>query len=74
METFFALVQDGIKWNFKTAAASHHGDVWERFFCSVRSVFTSVLKQQILDDEGVHTVSCEAEAILNDRPITNQSL
>lgn len=47
-----ALVQDGIKWNFNTAAASHHGGVWARLICSVKSVLTSVLKQQILDDEG----------------------
>ncbi|XP_053274096.1 uncharacterized protein LOC128436341 [Pleuronectes platessa] len=68
-----ALVQDGIKWSFNTPAASHHGGVWERLIRSVKSVLTSVLKQQILDDEGLQTVFCEAEAILNDRPITKVS-
>ena len=68
-----AFVQDGIKWNFNTAAASHHGGVWERLIRSVKGVLTSVLKQQILDDEGLHTVFCEAEAILNDRPLTKVS-
>lgn len=39
----------------------------------VRVVLSSVLNQQTLDDEGLHTVLCEAEAILNDRPITKVS-
>ena len=36
----------------------------------VRKVLCSVLHQQSLDDEGLHTILCEVEAILNDRPIT----
>lgn len=39
----------------------------------MKSVLTSVLKQQILDDEGLQTIFCEVEAILNDRPITKVS-
>ncbi|XP_032437291.1 uncharacterized protein LOC116731570 isoform X3 [Xiphophorus hellerii] len=65
-----ALVQDGINWHFNIPAASHHGGIWERLIRSVKSVLTSVLKQQVLDDETLQTVFCEAEAILNDRPIT----
>lgn len=65
-----ALVQDGINWHFNTPAASHQGGIWERLICCVRSALPSVLKQQIVDDEALQTVFCEAEAILNDRPIT----
>lgn len=32
-----------------------------------------MLRQQSLDDEGFHTVLFEAEAMLNDRPITKLS-
>lgn len=32
-----------------------------------------MLRQQIFDDEGFHTGLCEAEAMLNDRPITKLS-
>ena len=39
----------------------------------VRKVLCSVLHQQSLDDEGLHTILCEVEAILNDRPITKVS-
>lgn len=36
-------------------------------------VLCSITNQQVLDDEGLHTVFCEVEAILNDRPITPSS-
>ena len=41
--------------------------------CIFRHVLNSVLHQQTLDDDGLHTVMCEVEAILNDRPITQLS-
>ncbi|KAK0153450.1 hypothetical protein N1851_004864 [Merluccius polli] len=39
----------------------------------IRRVLSSVLRQQTLDDDGFHTMLCEVEAILNDRPITKLS-
>ena len=39
----------------------------------VRRALNSVLHQQTLDDDRLHTVMCEVEAILNDRPITQLS-
>ncbi len=39
----------------------------------VRRILNSVLHQRMLDDDGLHTVMCEVEAILNDRPITKLS-
>lgn len=71
MESTF--VQEGVKWSFNTPAASHQGGVWERLIRSVRSVLTSVVGQQTLDEEGLQTLFCEVEAILNDRPITRVS-
>lgn len=62
------LAQGGINWH--TPAASHQGGIWERLIRSVRSVLISVLKQQTVDDECLQTVFREAEAILNDRPLT----
>lgn len=67
------FVQEGVKWSFNTPAASHQGGVWERLIRSVRSVLTSVVGQQTLDEEGLQTLFCEVEAILNDRPITKVS-
>ena len=68
-----ALLQKGIDWSFNTPGASHHGGVWERLIRMVRKVLFSVLQQQSLDDESLHTILCEVEAILNDRPITKVS-
>ena len=39
----------------------------------MKSVLTSVLQQQTLDDEGLQTILCEVEAILNNRRITRVS-
>lgn len=68
-----ALLQDGIRWSFNPPGASHHGGVWERIIRMVRKILTSVLHLQTLDDDGLHTVLCEVESILNDRPITKLS-
>ncbi|KAK7922690.1 hypothetical protein WMY93_009592 [Mugilogobius chulae] len=68
------MLQRGIKWNFNPPAGSHHGGAWERLIRSVRKVLNSTLRVQNLDEEGLHTVLCEAEAILNSRPITKASL
>lgn len=67
------LLQKGVKWVFNTPAASHHGGAWERLVRSVRKVLNSILKTQILDEESLVTVFCEAEAIVNSRPITKAS-
>lgn len=68
-----AMAQRGIKWSFNPPAGSHHGGVWERIIRMIRKILSSVLRQHTLDDEGLQTVLCEAEAMLNDRPITKLS-
>ena len=67
------MAQKGIKWSFNPPAGSHHGGIWERVIRMVRRILNTVLCQQRLEDEGFHTVLCEVEAILNDRPITQLS-
>ncbi len=68
-----AVMQKGIKWIFNPPAASHHGGAWERQIHTVRKILCSVLKQQIMDDEGLQNVLCEVESIINDRPTTKTS-
>lgn len=68
-----ALLPDGIEWSFNPPAASHHGGVWERLIRSIRQVLNSTLHQQTTDDEGLHTLFCEVEAILNSRPLSTVS-
>jgi hypothetical protein len=68
-----ALLPDGIQWSFNPPAASHHGGVWERLIRSGRHVLNSTLHQQSIDDEGLQTLFCEVEAILNNRPLSTVS-
>ncbi|XP_055012690.1 uncharacterized protein LOC129409784 [Boleophthalmus pectinirostris] len=68
-----ALLQRGVTWIFNPPAGSHHGGIWERQIRTVRKILTSLLKLQSLDDECLHTVMCEAEAVINGRPLTKSS-
>ncbi len=68
-----ALLQKGVHWNFNPPLSSHFGGVWERMIRMVKQILCAVLRQQTLDDEALQTVLCEAEAILNDRPISKLS-
>ena len=67
------LLQKDIKWIFNPPTASHMGGVWERAIRSVRRVLNAILRNQTVDDEGLHTLLCEVEAILNARPLTKVS-
>ena len=67
------LLRKNIDWRFNPPSASHFGGVWERMIRTIRQVLHAVLKEQVLNDEMLHTVLCEVEAIVNDRPITQLS-
>lgn len=67
------LLQRNIKWTFNPPAGSHHGGVWERCIRTVRKVLRALTKEQVLDEEGLTTLMCEVEAIVNGRPITKVS-
>ena len=64
-----------IEWNFNPPAASHFGGLFERMIREVRKIMYGLLKEQTirLDDEGFHTLLCEIESILNNRPLTQLS-
>ena len=69
------LVQRGITWNFNPASASHFGGVWERLIRSTKRVLYGLLKEQTikLNKDGLSTLFCEVENILNSRPISKAS-
>ncbi|XP_028394892.1 uncharacterized protein LOC114519037 [Dendronephthya gigantea] len=67
------LLQKNVKWTFNPPTGSHHGGVWERCIRTTRKVIKAVTREQILDDEGINTLMCEVEAIVNGRPITKLS-
>ena len=68
-----SLLQNDIKWIFNQPAGSHHGGVWERCIRTVRKIMMALMKEQITDDEGLLTLMCEIESIVNGRPITTVS-
>ena len=68
-----SLLQKGIKWSFNPPTASHHGGVWERLIKSTRRILGGLVKEQTLDDESLQTLMCEAESIINGRPLTKVS-
>lgn len=49
---------------FQPHAGSHHGGVWERCIRTFRKVMIALLKEQVLDDEGLVTLMCEVESIV----------
>ena len=65
----------GITWKFNPPTGSHFGGVWERLIRQVRKILYSLMQEQSyhLDDEGLQTLFCEVEDIMNNRPLTNVS-
>lgn len=63
---------DWIDFKMNVPEASHMGGVWERQIRTVRNVLASLLTQHAsqLDDETLRTFMVEAEAIVNCRPLT----
>ena len=67
------LLAKNIEWVFNPPAGSHHGGVWERCIRTTRKVMKALLQNQALDDEGLLTLLCEVESIINGRPLTKVS-
>ena len=67
---------DWVKFKMNVPHASHVGGVWERQIRTVRSVLASLLERHgsQLDDESLRTFMVEAEAIVNCRPLTVDSI
>ncbi len=67
------LQKKDIQWVFNPPSASHMGGVWERQIRTVRKVLSGLSQEQRLDDDGLHTLMCAVEGIINGRPITKLS-
>ncbi|XP_028413772.1 uncharacterized protein LOC114536616 [Dendronephthya gigantea] len=69
----FLLKKECDWFDFKVNApkASHAGGVWKRMIRTVRNALDGLLEQHgtQLDEESLRTLICEAEAIVNSRPI-----
>ena len=67
------LQERSVEWLFNPPAASHMGGAWERRIRTVRKILDGVIKQQVMDDEGLATLMCLVESIINGRPLTTVS-
>ena len=67
---------DWFSFKMNIPAVSHMGGVSERQIRSARNVFSSLLLDngKQLDDKSLRTLMCEAEAIVNSRPLTVNQL
>ncbi|KAK3746502.1 hypothetical protein QZH41_001765 [Actinostola sp. cb2023] len=67
---------DWIEFKFNVPSASHMGGVWERQIRTVRSVLSAILQKNgaQLNDEALRTFMCEAEAVVNSRPLTAENI
>ena len=67
------LLQQEVCCIFNAPAASHYGGIWERCLRTTRKILNALLIEQVLNDEGLLTVVCEVEAVINGRHITKVS-
>ena len=67
---------DWFHFKMNVPSASHMGGTWERQIRTVRNVLATLLHKNglQLDDQSLYTLMCEAEAIVNSRPLTIDSL
>jgi transposase InsO family protein len=64
------LLVEAIEWSFNPPHAPHMGGVWERLVKSVKTLLRHLAGSRLLTDEELVSFLCEAEKILNDRPLT----
>ncbi|XP_050687009.1 uncharacterized protein LOC126980771 [Eriocheir sinensis] len=67
------LFLKNVDWKLNPPHASHFGGAWERQIRTVRKVLNGVMKEQTMTDEGLTTLMCEVEAVINSRPLSNIS-
>lgn len=70
------LLKHNIDWKRNPPAASHFGGVWERQIGPIRNILAALIKGHghRLNDEKLRTLLCEAEAIINSRSFSTESL
>ena len=70
------LLKSNIDWALNPPAASHFGGGWERQIRSIRSILSALIKEHgnRLNIEALRTWPCETEAIINNRPLTVETL
>ncbi|XP_055542701.1 uncharacterized protein LOC129728292 [Wyeomyia smithii] len=62
------------RWIFIPPSSPHMGGAWERMVRSVKTAMNSIHRTRAPSEEVFHTVLCEAESMVNSRPLTYMPL
>ena len=65
------MTQQHIEWHYMPPHASHMAGAWERLIGSTKRILRALVNEQRLTDESLLSFMCEAEKIMNDRPLTS---
>ncbi|XP_066928731.1 uncharacterized protein [Clytia hemisphaerica] len=67
---------DYVVWERNPPYSSHFGGVWERQIRSIRAVLDGILQthSSSFNDESLRTLLCEAECIINSRPLSVENI
>ncbi|KRY10067.1 hypothetical protein T12_5752 [Trichinella patagoniensis] len=61
--------EERIRWKFITPRAPWYGGYWERLIRSIKNALRKTIRGALLKYDELHTVLCEIEARINDRPL-----
>jgi len=64
------LAGEGITWYFNPPSSPHMGGIFESMVKQVKRAMKTVINDQVLPEETLHSVLVETEAIVNSRPLT----
>ena len=63
------LAREGITWYFNPPSSPHMEGIFESMVKQVKRAMKTVINDQVLPEETLHTVLVETEAIVNSRPL-----
>jgi len=64
------LAGEGITWYCNPPSSPHMGGIFESMVKQVKRAMKTVINDQVLPEETLHTVLVKTEAIVNSRPLT----
>ena len=67
------LKDANLKWSFQVEAAPWWGALHERLVRSVKDCLKATLRRETIDRDTLLTILCEAEAVVNSRPLAEVS-
>ena len=77
IDDFYIKTELGFKsveWLTNPPTPSNFGGTWEAMIRLVRKVLSHSINRQVLTDEALRTLFCEAEQIVNSRPLYLQMM